>query len=295
MKRLSIIGCGKVGKTFAALWQQSGTFLLTDILDQSYDCALQATAFLKVGRAVEDYNELDPVDVFLIATPDQAITGAVQQLAAAGVLTQGSIVFHCSGVASSRVLAPALEQGAGIASVHPIQSFADPVEAAANFAGTFCGIEGSATALEVLKPALEAIGARSCEVDPEQKTVYHAASVFASNYLTTLVDISGHSLEKSGIPRATALALIEPIVRGTVDNIFKLGTARALTGPIVRGDAETVARHLEVLTEWDQQLAELYRQLGCFTLELSRQQGTGSAEQVEILTKLLERPINAKF
>jgi len=288
MKRLTIIGCGKVGKTFATLWQQSGTFIVADILDLSYDHALQAAAFLKSGRAAQGYGDLAPAEIFLIATPDQTIAEAGRQLAATGILNQDSIVFHCSGVTSSRALAPAGEQGAGIASVHPIQSFADPVVATANFAGTFCGIEGSVSALSVLKPALEAIGALPCEIDPEQKAIYHAASVFASNYLTTLVELSGHALEKSGLSRTTALQLIEPIVRGTVDNIFKLGTARALTGPIVRGDGATVARHLEALSAWDQQLAELYRQLGRFTLQLSRQQGTASADQVETLERLME-------
>jgi len=36
-------------------------------------------------------------------------------------------------------------------------------------------------------------------------------------------------------------------VRGTVDNVARLGPAAALTGPVRRGDAATVERHLAPL------------------------------------------------
>jgi predicted short-subunit dehydrogenase-like oxidoreductase (DUF2520 family) len=289
MKKLSIIGCGKVGKTLSTLWLQHGQFSIGDILDLSFERASQATAYLRAGRAVTNFSELQPVDVYLIATPDQSIADSCHKLAACGVLKQGSIVFHCSGAAPSSVLRSAKTNGAAIASVHPIKSFADPEQAAATFTGTYCGIEGSKPALELLRPALEAIGGIPLEIDPEQKAVYHAATVFVSNYLTALVEIGGQALEKSGLTKTAAIEVIEPIVRGTVENIFKLGTVQALTGPIARGDVETVGLHLEALGRWNRRLANIYRQLGAFTLELAHQQGAASADQLETLSQSLEK------
>ena len=46
-----------------------------------------------------------------------------------------------------------------VASVHPLKSFADPATAVANFAGTWCVMEGMPAALAVLQPAFEQIGA----------------------------------------------------------------------------------------------------------------------------------------
>jgi predicted short-subunit dehydrogenase-like oxidoreductase (DUF2520 family) len=38
-----------------------------------------------------------------------------------------------------------------------------------------------------------------------------------------------------------------PILRQTLVNYSRLGPAQAFSGPLIRGDAETVAKHLEVL------------------------------------------------
>ena len=47
------------------------------------------------------------------------------------------------------------EQGALIASVHPIKTFTDAEAAVQTFPGTFCSAEGDAEALAVLRPAFE--------------------------------------------------------------------------------------------------------------------------------------------
>jgi len=51
-----------------------------------------------------------------------------------------------------------------------------------------------------------------------------------------------------------------------------------LSGPIARGDDGVVARQLASLATWDPDMAALYRHLGRVTTDLSRQQGTASAE-----------------
>jgi predicted short-subunit dehydrogenase-like oxidoreductase (DUF2520 family) len=47
----------------------------------------------------------------------------------------------------------------------------------------------------------------------------------------------------AGVPFDACLDL----VRGTVDNVERLGPRDALTGPVARGDWDTVARHLAAL------------------------------------------------
>jgi predicted short-subunit dehydrogenase-like oxidoreductase (DUF2520 family) len=287
VKRLSIIGCGKVGTTLGFLWLRQGTFCLVDILDQSSERASNAVADLHAGRALVNFDELEPADIYLIATPDQAIGEASLKLAAANILTPGNIVFHCSGVTPSSLLSAARDRGAAIASVHPIKSFADPAQAAANFAGTFCGVEGNLSALNILRPAFEAIGGIPFDIDPEKKALYHAATVFVSNYLTTLIEIGARALEASGMSRQTAFDLIEPIAKGTVQNIFEMGPVHALTGPIARGDVQTVGCHLQALASWQKPVADIYRQLGVFTLELSRRQGSADPAQLDQLSHCL--------
>ena len=89
-----------------------------------------------------------------------------------------------------------------------------------------------------------------------------------------------------------ASAMMEPLVRDTLDNVFKLGTMNALTGPIARGDHAVVARQLDALQAADAPLAEVYRALGVVAVELSRQQGGASEAALTIVRDLLQPPRN---
>jgi len=159
----------------------------------------------------------------------------------------GAVVCHCSGALSSSALAPARAAGAAVASAHPVRSFADPALVAAAFAGTYCGVEGDAAALAVLEPALRAAGGQSVTIAAAAKTVYHAAAVFASNYLVTLLDTALRAYQAAGISEPVARALAQPLVEETVANVFRLGPVAALSGPIARGDMATVARQQQAL------------------------------------------------
>jgi predicted short-subunit dehydrogenase-like oxidoreductase (DUF2520 family) len=155
------------------------------------------------------------------------------------------------------------------------------------FSGTYCTAEGEAAALAVLLPAFEKIGARVSAIDAQSKTLYHAASVMVCNYLTALMEAGLKCYEKAGLPRATASAMMEPLVRETVDNLFKLGTVNALTGPIARGDHAVVARQLAALRAFDPRIAEIYRALGVMAVELSRAQGGASETVMALLHRTL--------
>lgn len=289
MQKLSFIGCGKLAKTLGHLWQQQRLFKIGDILTRSTESGRLAADFLGAGRVVSSFTDLQPADLFLIATPDDAIGPCSKALAASGVLKSGNVVFHCSGMAPSSLLQDATRQGAAVASVHPVKSFADPLRAAASFAGTSCAIEGDPLALTLLQPAFEAIGGRCFCIDPERKTLYHAGMVVISNYLTTLLHSGSRIFEHCGLSPTETDAIMEPIVREVVDNAFTLGTTQSLTGPYSRGDVETIRQHLEALAAESPLLEGLYRQLGQVALDLSRQQGKATPEQLEQLALLLEQ------
>jgi predicted short-subunit dehydrogenase-like oxidoreductase (DUF2520 family) len=271
MRSLSIIGAGHVGRALGRLLAGSpqSPFVLREVLARSPASAQRAVDFIGAGAAASSYAALAPADVYMLAVGDDQIVPACAALAAALPL-QGAIVFHCSGALASDRLQAAGVAGANVASVHPIRSFADPQAVADGFAGTFCGIEGDAPALAVLEPALLAIGARPVAIDAAAKTVYHAAAVFASNYLTTVLDAALRAYQAAGIPEAVARELARPLAAETLDNVFRLGAAPALSGPIARGDMATVARQQQAVSAWDGPTGELYRALVAPTVELAR-------------------------
>ena len=287
MKTLNIIGGGRAGRTLARVFALKGVFSIGDLLDRSPEAGAEAVVFIGSGRTVVALAGMRGADVWMLTPPDDQIIACGKELAASGLLKAGNVVFQCSGAMSSRDLAAAIGGGIAVASVHPLKSFADPALAAQTFDGTYCAAEGDAAALAVLKPAFEVCGARVAEIDPAFKTIYHAASVIVCNYLTALLETGIRSYEKAGFKRDDALHVMEPLVRETLDNIFRLGTVDALTGPIARGDQAVVARQVEALAAWDPRVAAIYKELGMVAVELARAQGEADVTALAAIERTL--------
>lgn len=267
---LSIIGCGKVGKTLGRLWRENQVVEIHDILNRSTASGVDAVTFIGTGRVAKSYADLRRADIFLIAAPDDQIAACCEALANANCLSTDSIVFHCSGALPSSILQAASAHGAAIASIHPIRSFAVPEKIINDFADTYCGIEGDERALDLLSPIFTAIGAQLVTIKSEQKILYHAAAVFASNYLVTLLDTAVQTYGQAGISQEVALKMMASLVRETTENVLKIGPAQALTGPIARGDVATVLNQYRTIRKWNRRYGELYKQLGKLTAYLAR-------------------------
>jgi predicted short-subunit dehydrogenase-like oxidoreductase (DUF2520 family) len=266
---LNIIGAGHLGQTMGKLWAESQCVQIAHVLNRTPQSTQAAIAFIGAGHSATDIATLPPADITLIATPDAHIADCCAELAASGTLNARSIVFHCSGALGSSVLSAAAAQGAAVASIHPVRSFAQPAQTAAHFSGTLCGVEGDARALDMLARCFDAIGASFVPIAAEHKVLYHAAAVFACNYLVTLQDIAQTTYGKAGIAPETALRLMEPLVRETIDNIFSKGPAQALSGPIARGDFATVDKQQQALALWRPDYAGLYQAFASLTTALA--------------------------
>jgi predicted short-subunit dehydrogenase-like oxidoreductase (DUF2520 family) len=266
---LNIVGAGHVGRALGRLFAARGVFALQDVLTRSGGSAQAAVAFIGAGRAVDAIASLRPASVWMLAVSDDRIADVARQLAASADV-DGAVMFHCSGAKASAELEPLRAAGALVASVHPVRSFADPQQVADAFDGTFCGVEGDQDALALLNPAFAAIGARVVAIDARAKTVYHAASVFASNYLTTVLDAALRAYQAAGIPEDVARELARPLATETLANVFRLGPETALSGPIARGDAATVARQQAAVDTWDPATGALYAALAAATWDLAR-------------------------
>ena len=272
---MNLVGAGHVGRVLGRLLSASGVCVVQDVLTRSPSSARAAVDFIDAGRACTDLAELRPADIWLLAVNDDQIAPMAAALAQAHDV-KGAVVFHCSGAKASSELQALADKGALVASVHPIRSFADPDAVARDFAGTFCGIEGEAQALARLAPAFEAIGARLVTIDAAAKTVYHAAAVFASNYLTTVLDAALRAYQAAGVAEPIARELARPLASETMANVFRLGPAAALSGPVARGDHATVARQQQALLDWDEPTGRLYEALVPLTADLARRKHAAS-------------------
>ena len=285
MSRLWIIGPGAVGKTLGRLFHDRGVFGIAGIAGRTRAGAEAARAFIGGGQAM-DAAAPRAGDVVMISTRDGEID-AVAAALADRVDPSGLVVFHCSGARDLTPLEPLRRRGAAVAALHPVKAFADPAREIETFDGVVCTLQGDAAALAVLAPAVAAIGGAQV-VLPEgvDRRLYHAGTVFASNYLTALVQAGLDAHAAAGIDGATALKILSPILRDALGAILDKGPVAALTGPIARGDAATVAAQVETLAARDAGLAELYAALGRRTVEVARRKTPGlDLEAVEDVLK----------
>jgi len=271
---LNLVGAGHVGRALGRPFASGGAFTVQDVLTRNAASAREAVDFIGAGQACTTLAQMRPAQVWMLAVGDDAIVPACEALATHGQLA-GAIVFHCSGAKASGELQAARAAGAHVASVHPVRSFADPEGVAAAFSGTWCGVEGDADALALLTPAFEAIGARLVAIDAAAKTVYHAASVFAANYLVTVLDAALRAYVAAGVPEAVARELARPLASESLANVFRLGPAAALSGPVARGDLATVARQQAAVSHWDAPTGRLYEALVEATTSLAERKRRG--------------------
>jgi predicted short-subunit dehydrogenase-like oxidoreductase (DUF2520 family) len=217
IERVHVIGSGRVGSAAAARLRERSV-------------------------AVGD----DDPDVVLLCVPDTAISDASRCLAPGRAW-----VGHVSGATPLA----ALEPHARRFSLHPLQTFdrsGDP----AQFDGAWAAVSGETEeALGVARGLAEILGLRPFELADEDRTLYHAGAVFASNYLVTL--------QRAAIRLGVPAEGLVPLMTQTIENGFQL------TGPIARGDWATVEAHKQAIRAERPELEDLYETLAKATVLLA--------------------------
>jgi len=271
---LNLIGAGRVAQTLASLWHQHSSFLVQDILTTSLHSAHAACSVMGTGQAVAQIQAMRGADVWMLAVPDAQLAACAQALAAAHTVTADlntPIVFHCSGAQSAATLAPLAALGWHVASAHCILSFASVAGAIAQFPGTPCALEGDAVACAALRIAFTTIGARCFSVASGDKLLYHAAAVFATNFLPALQATAEQLWQATGVPNDVIVDLRAALLRNAVANITTLGPQAALTGPAARGDTAAIARQGAAVAAWDAQAGAAYEAMSALALRLAQQ------------------------
>lgn len=274
MKTLNIIGCGRVGRSLAQLWRVAGTFVIQDVLTTSEASARSAVQFIGAGSAVQSLQAMRAADVWMLAVPDGQIARVAAELAQyVGVQPIGpaaAIAFHCSGAMAADVLSPLRAMKCQLASAHCILSFSSPVTAVAQFAGTPCALEGDAAATQSLHTAFAAIGAQPFALAAEHKVLYHAAAVFATNFLPVLQVVAADLWRNTGVPEELIAPLSASLLSNAVQNITSQGAAQALTGPAARGDMAVVTVQGKAVADWNVDAGQAYQALSTLARQIAR-------------------------
>ena len=221
--------------------------------------------------------------ILLLAVPDRVLAEVAHELAMAGPAPRGCAALHVSGALSADVLAPLHAAGYAVGSLHPLQTLADPWDGIRRLMGASFAVAGEPTAIAAARRLVRALDGRDFVVVNRDRPVYHAAAVFASNYVVALADTAIRLFEEAGVPSDRAPEAVLSLMRGALDNLEHLGVTSGLTGPLARGDVDTVRMHLARLSAEDRQL---YCALGRRTLAIARAAGL-TDERAEELERLL--------
>ena len=274
MKTLNIIGAGRVGRSLAHLWQGRGVFKIQHVLTTSAASAKEAVQFIGAGRAVHAMGDMRPAAVWMLAVPDGQIEATAVELSntkSAGVfVASDAIVFHCSGALASTLMGRLQSLGCHLASAHCILSFSSPTTAVEQFAGTPCALEGDPLAVQSLQAAFTVIDAQPFALAAENKVLYHAAAVFATNFLPVLQVVAADLWRSTGMPQDMIAPLSARLLNNALQNITIQGAAQALTGPAARGDTELVIIQGKVVAEWNAQAGIAYDALSLLAAQIAK-------------------------
>ena len=283
---VSVVGAGRVGTAMAVLLGRAGHRIVA--------VAGRGPTRDRASRFLSGVAFLDPADaaraaeLVLIGVPDDDIQAVAGLIAGSGGFRAGQWVAHMSGASGLDVLSPARAAGARPLALHPLQTFPD-------VAGALERIPGCAMAVTAEDDEGYAVGeriahdlmARPFRLDDAMRPLYHAAAVFASNYLVVTSGIAEDLFRRAGVPDPQSAML--PLQRASLDNVERLGASEALTGPAVRGDATTIERNLSALRAARPDAVAAYVVLCRAALELASGSGRLSRERRAAVEAVLAR------
>ncbi|CAN5810573.1 Rossmann-like and DUF2520 domain-containing protein [soil metagenome] len=219
----------------------------------------------------------------LIAVPDTAIADVDDLLSRLRLPTRIPIL-HTSGALGGDSLSSLRDAGHPTGSLHPLASIPNHSDHRARLFGVWWGLEGQPDALQLASRIVAALDGRPISIDAGAKPLYHAAAVFASNYVVTILSVAEQLLTAANVDPETAREVASALAAGAVANCATMGPDAALTGPIRRGDSGTVRLHLKRLSGSER---ALYSVLAERTLEIARGAGL-SSDAAEALENIVQ-------
>ncbi len=242
---VSIVGAGNLGTALALTLPGAGCELRFIATCKSSNQRHAKPLARRVNaRLVELGKEALDTDLVWVTVPDDSIAQVASRLAA----TQdwkGRIVFHSSGALNSDELVVLREEGARVASVHPMMTFVRG--SVPSMAGVAFAVEGDPAATRAAREIVERLGGQAFPIRKQTKVLYHAFGSFASPLVIALMASLEQVALAAGVRKRDIKRVMLPLLLQTLRNYLYQDAASAFSGPLARGDVATVHKHLQEL------------------------------------------------
>lgn len=279
--RIGFVGAGRVGKSLAFLFKRAKHDVV-GVHTRTKSSGEEFKRFVGNGKTFKSLKGLaEEAEVVFITTNDDAIKEVCDELSQ--YLSSDQIVFHCSGLLTTKVLEPARKKGCEVGAVHPVQAVPNPHYGVMNIPNSYFDIQCTTGAELVAERLVKDLKCTPVKMSCEEKLNNHLASCLVSNYCVALFEAALQLYDDD----RQGLKVLSPLAKQTITNLENLGPLRALTGPVMRGDVGTVEKHLGLIK--DERLLEVYKTAGLLILELARKRGKISPQQALRVEELLKK------
>lgn len=284
-ERVFIIGAGQVGRGLYKSFRSAGIDVLGLHGRRPSAWTTSSGAFPPV---------LADANTIIVAVRDNQIDDAVsdvigeRQRGSRGRVASGTVVVHTSGGAEPELIPRLSEFGMSGGTFHPLIPFANPDRVPELLKHAWIGIDGDDPARATSRRLAGHVGARTLDIPPGGKPMYHAAAVMSSNFPVVLAALASEVLMSLGIPERSAQHAVHGLMEAAVSNLSESSPVEALTGPVVRGETETVMRHLAALRS-NADARAVYKRLSLAALAIAGERGVPRETLDEMQRVLLLR------
>lgn len=271
--KIGFIGAGKVGFSLGKYFKVNNKNVL-GYFSKNPQSAKSASVFTKTRHFAAIEQLVYECDTIFITTSDDEISNIWNVIKELPI--KNKIICHTSGSLSSEVFLDIKHCGAFGYSVHPMFPISDKYKSHEALKEAFFTIEGSNEKIQEVSNLITSIGNKVKIIKKENKSLYHAASVTASNLYIALMSIGVEYLKNCDFSEEEAIAALYPLCNSNLQNIKNKGLEQALTGPVERGDKATIDGHLKAIPKED---IILYKHLSSILLQLAKKKNNERSYQ----------------
>jgi predicted short-subunit dehydrogenase-like oxidoreductase (DUF2520 family) len=235
MIKVVLIGSGNVAQHLIKAFAKSAIIDVIQVFSRQKEAV---TSLLDSNKITDNFNDLAEADLYIIAVSDDAIATVSSQLP-----FENRLVVHTSG----SVPLDALDKKNRKGSFYPLQTFSKKADVDFSQIPIFLESENE-TDYELLNSVAELISNKVYKINSEQRKALHVSAVFVNNFVNHLYHIGNEICEENKVP----FEVLKPLILETANKIMTLSPKEAQTGPAIRNDEQTIASHLDFLSDENQ-------------------------------------------
>ena len=254
---VSIIGSGNVAHHLAKVLTETG-YTIKQIFSRSIDNAMQLAKTIPNCEAIDQFPDLKPTDLIVLAVSDAALPQVVEQFP----FVPQRLVHTAGAVTMDALKGKAKEIGV----FYPLQTFTKQKEIDWKTTPLFIEADSSEFEYDLLKIA-HSISNQVTTCSSADRKLLHISAVFACNFTNHCWAIAEKILQKNNLPFNSLF----PLIDATWQKAQQGTVHQSQTGPAIRNDQNTLTEHEHILEKEGANLLHLYqlfnRSIGDFSDE----------------------------